>query len=201
MHKAAKAAVVLVCGLIVTPAWSGNRNHRDGFFLRLSGGFGSAVSRIDNTPEDLELSGLSGDFNFAVGGVVSPNLALHGALFGWSVDDPDLEVDGRSAGELNRADLTLSALGFGMTYYFMPSNFYISPTIGLGWLQLDGPGPDAQTDAGIAFDFSFGKEWWVSPRWGLGVAGSLGMHSIPEDGTSENWSGLDVAVRFSASFN
>ena len=44
----------------------------------------------------MKLSGEAGDLNFAIGGIVSPNLALHAILYGWLVQDPDVEVSGFS---------------------------------------------------------------------------------------------------------
>jgi hypothetical protein len=39
----------------------------------------------------MKLSGEAGDLNFAIGGIVSPNLALHAMLYGWLVQDLDVE--------------------------------------------------------------------------------------------------------------
>jgi len=40
----------------------------------------------------MKLSGEAGDSNFAIGGIVSPNLALHAILYGWLVQDPDSRI-------------------------------------------------------------------------------------------------------------
>ena len=58
-----------------------------------------------------------------------------------------------------------------------------------------------ESSTGLAFDFTAGKEWWVGESWGLGVAIGLGMHSVPEEGVADNWSGGSVTVRFSATMN
>lgn len=197
----------LVAGLVLASmcpdsAWSGGAAGRhDGFFLRLSAGFGGASSDAeDNLGNDWEFSGLTGDVNFAIGGIVARNLALHGTLWGWSMGDPDVEVNGDSD-ELN-GSLTMSAIGMGVTYYFMPTNLYLSGSLGLGQLELEADGGgDADTDMGLVFDATIGKEWWVSSNWGLGLAGAVGFHSIPEDGYDDNWSGVNLGLRFSATFN
>ena len=44
------------------------RSHDGGIFLRLSGGFGYASSKIEDGGESLQFSGGSGDANFAIGG-------------------------------------------------------------------------------------------------------------------------------------
>lgn len=168
--------------------------HGGGFLLRLSGGLGAASTSADIEGDDPELSGGSGDINIAIGGIVSPGLALHGTIWGWSVQDPEVEwlgVEGWIP-----ADLSMSAIGGGLTYYFMPANLYLSGSLGLATLSLE----RAESDTGLAFDFTVGKEWWVGARWGLGIAGAFGYHSIPGEG-DEDWSGRNIALRFTATFN
>jgi hypothetical protein len=190
------AAVVLV---LAGSAWAaGIRDHNQGFFLRLSAGGGSASTELDLGP-NLKMSGGMSDVNIAIGGIVSPNLALHATIFGWVVSDPDVKFVGRSAEA--SGDLDLSALGIGLTYYFMPANFYISGSVGGGSLSLDVSTGEGETDTGPVLDLTVGKEWWVSDGWGLGAALAVGYHSVPEKDIDENWTGTSFAVRFSATFN
>lgn len=197
----------LLGGLFVaTTASAGQPRTHDGLLLRLSAGFGYASSSLDALyfPEfdliaDFEMSGVDGDLNLAIGGVVSPNLAIHGTLWGWSITDPDVEIAGLS-GEFD-GDMSMSAIGPGITYYFMPSNLYFSGSIGPAWLTWDVQGDDSDSDTGVAIDLTLGKEWWVGNSWGLGVAGCFGYHSIPDGGVDESWSGASLGLRFSATLN
>ena len=195
--------LVILVVLVPVTAWCGGAPHRhDGLFLRLSGGFGGAsTDATDEFGDKLEFSGLSGDANFAIGGMVSRNLALHGTFWGWAISDPDVEINNDDQGELD-GSLTMSAIGGGVTYYFMPTNLYLSGSLGLGQLELDIENVgDADTDWGLVFDATIGKEWWVSANWGLGLAGGFGFHSISEDNFDDNWSGVSLGLRFSATFN
>jgi len=200
-HRYIPILVVAAVLLALTgPASSGGiRDHSDGFFLRLSAGGGSASTSLDLGIGDLEMSGFATDVNFAIGGVVTPNLAVHGTLFGWLVSDPDAEAGGMTA-EIT-GDLDLSAIGIGVTYYIMPANVYLSGSLGAGSLTLDVPTGEGETDMGPVIDLTIGKEWWVSDSWGIGAAASLGYHSVPEKGIDENWSGTSFAIRFSATYN
>ena len=192
--------VALLTVLLVSSAQAGQPRTHDGLFLRLSGGFGVSESNLDQSGGDIELSGIGGDGNFAIGGIVSPNLAINGTLWGWDVSDPDVEI-GDFSGEAN-GDLSLGAVGGGVTYYLMPSNVYLSGSLGLGKLSFEDPdGNSGDTDYGLAFDACVGKEWWVGNGWGLGVAGDLNFHSLGDDISSENWQGVSFAIRFSATMN
>lgn len=182
------------------PALAGAPRTHDGFFLRLSVGGGGANTELDVPGLETEISGTSGDANIAIGGVVAPNLALHGTLFGWSLSDPDVDIEGIGSGEID-GDLSMGAIGGGLTYYFMPANIYVSGSAGLGSLSLDAGAIEGDTDSGFVGEIMLGKEWWVGNSWGLGVAGSLGFHSIPDEDIDENWSGNSWSIRFSATLN
>lgn len=204
--------VVALCLAAFLPlqAVAGDRAHVSGFFLRLSGGGGGASSELDYSGTKSKIEGTTGDMNLAIGGIVAKNLALHGTVWGWIVSDPDLSVGSSTQTLDGFADF--SAFGGGVTYYFMPANIYISGSLGLGTLSLDGDigGIDAsgETELGPAFDLTLGKEWWVGTSWGLGVAISGGFHSVKDGGDNgsggtidEKWQGGNVAVRFTATLN
>ncbi|MEJ2568686.1 MAG: hypothetical protein P8Z50_07445, partial [candidate division WOR-3 bacterium] len=98
--------------------------------------------------------------------------------------------------------LILSGCGVGITYYIMPINSYISPSVGIGRLTLESGGETGDTDMGPIFDFTVGKEWWVGGSWGLGIAGAVGYHSVRDsEEVPENWRGYSLGVRFSATLN
>lgn len=193
------AFAMLVVFCLANVAQAGDRDHIGGFFMRLSGGVGGASTKLDDENDEYKLSDPSGDFNFAFGAMVAPNLALHGTVFGWSITDPDLEVN-----KVERhadGDLTMGALGVGVTYYVMPANLYLSGSIGVASLTLDARQFEVESDEGVALDLTIGKEWWVGRKWGLGVAGSLGVHSISDGNNDDKWSGASVGIRFSATMN
>ncbi len=193
--------IVLAIGAAVLPQTSlaRSRDHDGGFFLRLSAGIGGAGTELQDVSPTTKFSGSASDVNFAIGGVVAPNLALHATLFGWAATNPEIEIGGVSASV--NGDLSLSALGVGLTYYVMPANLYLSGSIGAGSLQLDLPSGSGETGTGVVADFTLGKEWWVSRSWGLGIAGGLGLHSVPEKNISADWTGASVSLRFTASYN
>jgi hypothetical protein len=190
----------LILTLTVTDGWAGARDHEDSFFLRLSTGAGYAKTSFEyGTLPEIEISGVTGDVNIAIGGMLTPNLALHGTLFGWSASDPDLTF-GSLSGEV-QGDVTTSAVGGGLTYYIMPINIYISGSVGIAVMNVETSLTGGETDNGVAVDFTLGKEWWVSDSWGLGIAGAFGYHSIPEKNIDEKWTGMSFGIRFTASYN
>ena len=193
--------ILVIISAVSSVQAGGPRDHEPGFFLRLSTGIGGAkTGRDDAQNVEQKYSGWTGDPNFAIGGTITRNLALHGTLFGWSASDPNYELGGVEV-QASTDLVFLGAIGAGITYYFMPLNLYLSPNIGFGRLAQEVSNDVRESDLGVAFDFTVGKEWWVSGRWALGVAGALGLHSIPDDGSSDDWKGGSFAVRFTSTFN
>lgn len=199
---AVSSTLALALTLLAGPAAAGEPRTHDGFFLRLSAGVGGANTENEFLDSDVEFSGGSGDGNIAIGAIVAPNLAIHGTLFGWTIGDPEVDVEGLGSGEVD-GDLSMSAFGGGLTYYFMPVNLYLSGSLGAATLSIDGDDDfEGDSDTGIVGEITLGKEWWVGGSWGLGVAGAFGFHSIPgDDGFDDDWSGNHWAIRFSATLN
>ena len=198
-----RRALVLIVFLILAPrAHAGQPRTHDGLFLRLAGGVAFANSKIEVGGESLEFTDIGGDGNFAIGGVIAHNLALHGTLWGWAVGDADGEFNGQDFD--SNITITMSAFGGGLTYYFGPSNVYLSGSVGLGKLEFHDEGDDfldGDTDNGVVLTALLGKEWWVGNSWGLGIAGDINYHSFPADGVDENWDGISFGVLFSATLN
>jgi hypothetical protein len=180
------------------------RTH-DGEFARVSVGGGTAGSAFDGvmdgpgTRAKVELSGTSGEMNLALGGVVAPNLAVHATLWGWAIRNPKVTWSDSTSHTLEGA-ATMTAIGVGVTYYFMPANVYASGSVGLGRLRFSGD-VSGETGNGPALDLTVGKEWWVGPSWGLGVAAGFSYHSLPDKGTVEPWSGTSFGLRLSATYD
>jgi len=202
-HPLRTAITALLLLAIALPAFAlGERPSADavrdhGLFLRLSGGFGFAGTAAEvpfgSLVDDLSFTGFSGDFNFALGGFVAPGLALHGSIMSWTVTEPDADWGIFTA--TIPSDLNMTAVGAGLTWYILPSGLYLSGSVGAGKLNID----DADSDNGLALDVTFGKEWWVSRQWSLGIAAGLGVHAISEPGLQDDWQGSSLSLRFSAS--
>jgi hypothetical protein len=169
------------------------------------GGANATIDDVGLQGEDLKLNGTCGDANFAIGAIVTKNLALHGTFGGWSISEPDVEFGGDDQGDLDDSSLNLSMFGAGVTYWFMPVNMYLSGSIGAATMDLEvdndeGPDFDLESDTGFGVDLTLGKEWWVGNKWGLGVAAGLNFSDVPTE-DDEHIKSTSFAIRFSATYN
>ncbi len=188
-----------------TPASSGTGfETHDGFFLRLGLGFGWAFWGDDLNMDSIEVTGFALGIDIAIGAVITENLALHLSLFGSTVAEPEVSVDGEDRGTRENATLNGSGIGIGLTYFIMPANVYFSGAIGLGGARLtfnSGTTDEINidTDTGYALEAMVGKEWWVSPQWGMGLAFQLVYVSVPD--VDRRLMGTGAHVLFSVTYN
>ena len=114
---AVMALLAIVCAASVAAADeeerrmrpSGARDHEGGFLMRLSIGAGGGGTELEDQVLPADISGAIGKLNIAIGGVVTPNLAIHGTIFSWTASDPEVKIANLS-GELE-GDVTMSAIG------------------------------------------------------------------------------------------
>lgn len=174
----------------------------DGFFLRLAPGFGWNDTSSDSGGTSLKMTGVSGLFNFAIGGAVSQDLILHLDASGVSTQDPKVKRNGTDVSSTVSSSST-SMVGLGLTYYF-PSNFYLTGAVGMAESRKKSNGSTIKSDTGYGANVMVGKEWWVSDNWGLGIAGQFLYTNCPEkapDGSKPDVKSTSFGVLFSATYN
>ena len=180
-------------------------HQHDGFYLSLTGGpaFGTNASF-----KKIEMSGAGFQFDFKIGGVISEenNLILSFDVISRAISGPTMTVDGASAS--TNTDVTAGDVlyGIGITKYFMPDNYFINATVGLGKFTMQYNNTQSTSESGFGFQIKGGKEWWVSDNWALGVAGGLAYLSANDQTVSgSNYSGklstTKIFVVFNTTFN
>jgi hypothetical protein len=163
---------------------------------------GYSRSTVDVVGAQQVFDGGGAALSFAIGGCLVENLALHADLFGVSAVGPRARFDGGTtiATSGRDASLTSVGVGIGMTYYVMPMNLYLGASIGVGRVAARDGNGEVQSDPGGALDFLVGKEWWVSPNWGIGIAGQVVIVRVPSRGDSD-FITTGLGVLFSATYN
>jgi hypothetical protein len=179
--------------------------HRhEGVYVRLFGGVGYTHMSTTAGGYDYALKGTGGSFGVAVGYTVAPNLVVYGELFDDIAMGPTLEINGESAGSSDD-DVSAGVVGVGVgAAYYLAGNLYLSGTLAMAQLTAQEDNEEiAESEFGPGASLMVGKEWWVSPEWGLGVAGQLffGQMKDSEGEDPPTWKTLAGSVAFSATFN
>ena len=188
----------------VTAGDDDTAHKHDGFFLRFSTGIGRTISGERIEREEFTLDGFSGNSTIGIGYAITEEMIPNLVIFGSTVQDPIVKVDGKEIGEAD-AEITISNIGIGTTHYFMPSNVYVSTSFALANGIVKTEEEELETDIGMGINLSIGKEWWVSDNWGIGVAAQLSTTVIPDKnlttGEELELRTRSIGILFSATFN
>jgi hypothetical protein len=179
----------------------------DGFFLRLAPGLGLSSARSQESSDGgtLRFSGKSGTLQLLIGGKIGEDLLLHGAIWDWGILGPKAtyEVNGKEVSQVMDGDIEaqMFAIGAGVTYYFMPLNFFVTGNLGLADFRLrEDRDKVAETEGGLSLNVAVGKEWWLSDNWGLGGGVYLDFSSIGDE-DELRWLGFSAGLLLTATYN
>lgn len=188
-------------GFIPMNAQEGYHKH-DGFYLSLSLG-GSSGSISDKMTTTTTFDGTGGALDLKIGGAIKENLILHANISSIAITGPTLTENGSSVKATDETSIGQAMLGVGLTYYIMPSNFFISGSVGSGNFSSIINNKTTSSNHGPSFQLKVGKEWWVSKNWGLGIAALLNTTNVDNtmNGIAEKVSGTQFGVLFNATFN
>lgn len=178
----------------------------DGFYMRLTMGLGILNAKYSQNGQDTTISGGGLAMAFALGGAVTPNLILFGEVI--VTGAMDASQDNNDTYQQYGENVTLLGIGPGVAYYLEPSNIYFSGTLAFSQVSAsrvtsssDSNDSADLTDLGVGASFMFGKEWWVSHDWGLGVAGLVHLASMKMKYVDSRMTATAISVLFSATFN
>jgi hypothetical protein len=160
---------------------------------------------------DIKTRGLAAVFDIAIGGRVVDNFMVHGNVSVAGVAS-NREIDGIKDRSYKSLSTTMWMFGAGGTYYFMPTNLYLTVVLGTGGFveTRDYGGPELeqeqiQSGAGFASSLAVGKEWWVGGRgeWGIGGSITGSFYSVPiEVGDVKSTAlGNVISLAFSSTLN
>ena len=179
-----------------------------GLYLSMSVGplFGSVTDDLGTYTMDM--SGTGAQFDFKIGGAIKENLILHATLISNSLLGPTIKISGNSSTKASdNIAVGEAMLGGGLTYYIMPSNIFLSGTLGLGNFSIidtNDNNNNVSTQRGFSMQLKIGKEWWISKKWGLGISltyGKTNLTNKPSGGIVEKLDSNRFGILFNSTFN
>ena len=75
----------------------------------------------------------------------------------------------------------------------MPSNMFLNATVGIAKFALQVNGTTSNSQSGFGLQVKGGKEWWVSSKWGFGVAAGFAYLSA-DDQSDPNYPGYSATI-------
>ena len=201
-------AITSLCNAQMTDYIKMEKYHQHtGFYLSLGVGpnFPSINSEVIGE-YNFTFTGTGAQFDIKIGGAVIENLIIHATLTSNAMSGPKITSDGTSLKASNNTSLGEAMYGGGITYYIMPSNFFVSGSLGLGkFTVIDSDKANSiSTNGGLSMQLKIGKEWWVSKKWGLGIAMTYGKTKLtnsPGLGIKEYMNSNNLGILFNATLN
>jgi hypothetical protein len=143
----------------------------EALFIKVDAGIGYLQTKADFADTSAEFYGGAGYLGFSIGGAVSSNLVIYGELWGMAAASPTGKFGGITVQANRNITLNYSGLGVGIGTFVMPANVFLGFSVDatrLGITNHDN-GDQSNSDIGGALTLTLGKQFWLSPRLGLGV--------------------------------
>lgn len=184
------------------PAGADPTIHRHkGFFIRPELGLGYFATSASQGGLSVKFSGGGAGLGLAIGGAVSEDFIVAGQVWDYVVSDPDVTVNGQTGSAGSETSVGLVGYGVLLNWYFMPSNLYVGVTPSFTKLVLDDGTGSSSSEWGFGVRGAFGKEWWVSDHWGLGLAATIGLASNKSGDGGPSFGSAAFGLNFSATYN
>jgi hypothetical protein len=188
---------------VLVPLGSQPYTH-DGFYLHFGVGGGlTSATHHDGAGNNIAVLGGSADISAAAGWSVARNVVVFGALFVSGMDAPSVKVNGAATNTAGTSG-TFGGFGVGTGFFIEPANIYISAAVATMTFRFSDTNDQTiyETDWGLGFQAMVGKEWWVTPEWGAGIAVDLKTAYLDDKGPgSQPWSLASAALVFSLTYN
>jgi len=179
----------------------------DGGYLRMQLGFNSTTLSARSGGNTVEYGGGGASAAIAFGYSITPHFVPYIELLAAGAVDLDTRVNGTSPRSSSLGN-NVFGVGPGAASYFGP-NLFVAATLLVAYCEVtDSKGNTlVRSDNGLAFEALFGKEWWTSDNWGLGVSGQMifgAMKGRDPDlmlETVPSWRTSQFSLLFSATYN
>jgi hypothetical protein len=170
---------------------------RSGFWFRGNLGGGSAVFSTD----DAEVSGTSGQVSLAFGKFLGDDVVVYGEIAGATISGPEFEVNGVTVSTGDDISANVFQFGIGLGYYLVPQSIFLGAAVTTAKMQLqEDNDPVAETDTGFGFSGVLGKDFVISDKWTLGLAGHVLWGRMNDQGDGPTWTSRSVGASFTFSY-
>lgn len=198
-------SVLLIMGFCISAFTQNEAKQHDGFYLSMCLGpvFGKITDKYNSSI--MTMNGTGVEFDFKIGASVTKDLILHGTLISKTMPGPTISNEGSVTTLSDDISVNELMYGAGVTYYFMPVNFFVSSSAGIGKFTISNSTNDtkSKTQSGFSFQLIVGKEWWISKKWGLGAGIAYGKTHLTNnvDSTEEKLDSNRFSIVLSVTFD
>ncbi len=184
-----------------TPAESSSERDHTGFFFNVHLGGGYTHLKSNFMSDSMTVEGTGAAFGLVFGGVIAPNLVLHGEVTGTTATNPEITYNGTTVAT---EDVSAVVVGFGpgITYYFMPSNVYIGASVLASTASINADGETlGETDTGLGAILRVGKEIVIGENTGINIGAQYQGARLSEKDVNIQWTAHSFNVTVGLTYN
>lgn len=192
------------------PTRSPSAEVHDGGYIRLQLGVDWFTGLTGTAGSDtVTYNGSGASLAAAFGYSITPHLILYAEFLIAGAADVAVKMNGvlTNTGQSNLGT-DITAVGAGAAYYFGPNVFAAATVLDAHIDITDSNDANLlQSDNGLGLELLFGKEWWASDNWGLGVSGQFIFASMKGKDVDlvlnqvPTWHATSFSLLFSATYN
>jgi hypothetical protein len=191
--------VLFLCGLPTAaqePA-AQPREERSGFWLR--GNLGHGYARFSTDPWTVSGSAELG--SFSIGKFFGDRLVGFVDVAVAVIPGPTLKRGDSTFVAAPTDEETVGGMGLGVGYYLVPNSVFLGGSLGLATESFSIHEEEVnESDPGPALSLVLGKDFVVSDKWTLGVAGHLHLATMTEKARPVRWKTAAGGIDFTFAF-
>jgi hypothetical protein len=171
-----------------------------GFWLRVNLG-GSPLATMTSAADD-KISGAAGAFVLSIGAFLSDRFTLYGEIIGDSIIGPELTSGGFTYSGDEDLSATMAGIGIGVGYYLVPRSVFAGISVSMATMRMEHKTLrlEANTNPGIGVGFQLGKDFRISRKVLLGIAGHAFLATMKDKGNGPQWNasafGITAALTY-----
>ncbi len=189
-------------GSMPSPVQASTWTRKGKFWLHANFGVGyGEMWAEDPSVGDVKISGAAGVGGVALGAFVSDNVVLFGDIVANAMSGPTLRIGSVEFETTDDFTATAGGIGAGIGYVG-PDALVMQASVAVSYLTFEARTPEgtfeAETDPGFGARVAVGKDWLVSRKVALGVAGHGYWGVMKDKGVNApTWNAFGVGVTFS----
>jgi len=171
-----------------------------GFWMRVNLGV-SPLAQMTSADDD-KISGAGAAFVLSIGAFLSDRFTLYGEMIGDSIIGPELTSGGFTYSGDEDMSATVAGVGIGAGYYLIPRSVFAGVSLSMAQMSMEHRtlGLEGDTNIGIGVGFQLGKDFRISRKVLLGIAGHAFLATMKDRGNGPQWYtsafGITAALTF-----
>jgi len=167
---------------------------QSGFWLRANIGYSPLA--VMKSEDDDEVTGGAAAVVLSLGKFINEQFVVYGELIGDVITGPDFKSKGKTYSGDEEISASLTGIGIGIGYYIVPNSVFAGLSLSMATLSIEhqGLGWEGATNPGIGAAFQIGKDFRISRKVMLGIAGHGFLAAMKDRDDGPRWTATALGI-------